>query len=83
MFFHDAYVLSGNRAVTRVTLNFWQIPYIGPEPWSTFTGLLLRNLKGPCTQYSGTWGLGNSNYSTGLGVSIYLFGIWLLLRNLN
>ncbi|CAE7521593.1 unnamed protein product [Symbiodinium natans] len=30
MFFHDAYVLSGNRAVTRVTYNFWQIPYMEP-----------------------------------------------------
>ena len=23
--------------------------------------------KGPSTQYLGTWGLGNSNYSTGFG----------------
>ena len=25
------------------------------------------NPKGPSTQYLGTWGLGNSNYSTGFG----------------
>lgn len=30
MFFHDAYVLAGNRAVSRVTVNFWQIYYMEP-----------------------------------------------------
>ena len=25
------------------------------------------NPEGPCTQYLGTWVLGNSNYSTGFG----------------
>ena len=28
---------------------------------------LLRNPKGPSTQYLGTWDLGNSNFSTGIG----------------
>ena len=30
MFFHDAYFLMGNRAKTRVSAEFWHIPYIGP-----------------------------------------------------
>ena len=35
-------------------------------------GLLFRDLnqvipKGPCTQYLGTWDLGNSNSDTGFG----------------
>ena len=32
-----------------------------------------RNPKGPCTQYLGTWDLGSSNYSTGVGL-----GTWTL-----
>ena len=28
---------------------------------------IAHNPKGPSTQYLGTWALGNSNYSTGLG----------------
>lgn len=32
MFFHDAYIFCGNRAVSRVTVNFWQIYYMEPVP---------------------------------------------------
>ena len=31
--------------------------------------------KGPCTQYLGTWGIGNSNYNTDLG---YVYEYWVL-----
>ena len=32
---------------------------------------ILRSFpKGPCTQYLGTWDIGNCNYSIGFGVSI-------------
>ena len=31
--------------------------------------------KGPCTQYLGTWDLGNGNSSTGFG---YVYDYWVL-----
>ena len=34
-----------------------------------------RNPQGPCAQYLGTWDLGHSNYSTGLG---YVYDYWVL-----
>lgn len=39
MFFHDAYLLAGNRAVTRISFNFWQIAYIGPISFLLECGL--------------------------------------------
>ena len=33
--------------------------------------ILIQNPKGPCTQYLGTWDLGKSNYSIGIGVYDY------------
>lgn len=38
MFFHDAYVFAGNRAVSRVTFNFWQMYYMEPASWKENVG---------------------------------------------
>ena len=45
MFFHDAYVLAGNRAVTRVTFNFWQVSYIAPFAFLLECGLALVGFR--------------------------------------
>ena len=35
--------------------------------------------EGPCTQYLGTWDIGNGNYSTGLGKYIILLLLFIFL----
>ena len=50
MFFHDAYVLAGNRAVSRVTVNFWQIYYMEPVLWT-------KSVLGDHRKNHGNWKL--------------------------
>lgn len=51
MFFHDAYIFCGNRAVSRVTVNFWQIYNMEPVPGKNRNVLTVlqhcRHMKDP------------------------------------